>query len=959
MTTFVPGQRWISDTETELGLGTVLSLDQRMVTLLFPSNGQTRLYAVKNSPLTRIRFVAGDIIESHEGWSMVVTDSVEEDGHITYQGKLANGESTELPESCLGNFIQFQKPKERLLAGQVDQNNHFSLRYKTWEQTRNLYQSPLLGLCGARTSLIPHQLHIADEVGKRQAPRVLLADEVGLGKTIEAGLIMYQQLLSGRAQRVLIVVPESLLHQWLVEMLRRFNLHFSLFDRERLVQAKAADTGNPFESEQLVLISLNELTQAQHLDDALAAEWDLLVVDEAHHLSWTPEAASEEYSAIEQLAQKTAGVLLLTATPEQCGHSSHFAHLRLLDPDKFHSLSDFENQSQQFQAVAEMAEELIDSEVLSEPTISRLTSYLGDEASQLAFIINSDQADDIKQQAKQQLLSHLLDRHGTSRVLYRNTRSAVSGFPGRVMQAYPQALPELYQLALENGGHPYAGLFPERTYEKEILVEDKDPWWRFDPRVDWLINLLKLLKSQKVLIICAHAETCMELDEALRVRSGIASSIFHEGMSIIERDRAAAYFADEEYGCQTLICSEIGSEGRNFQFAHHLVLFDLPALPDLLEQRIGRLDRIGQTETIKVHVPYFENSSQTVLFRWYHHSLNAFEQICTTGDSVYQQLKPSLEALLTTSVNEQQDIDAFIDEAKTLNQQLRSNLQAGRDRLLELHSQGLNDTSELIDAIQSANETKPLKKYLDALFDCFGIDSEDHSEHAIIVRPGEQMLLPSFPGLPEDGATMTFSREQALSREDMQFLTWEHPLVRYGMEQMLDTELGNTAVALLKNKALNPGTMLVEAIFIVEAPVQQQPQLKRLMVPASIRTLIDPQGNNLADKVAFETLDAQLHPIKKKTARKLIKAQSEPISETLKIAEDKANEQVTAIVQTATEQLLAKLGEEINRLEALQKVNPNIRETEIEQWRALAAQGVTALQQANLRLDSIRIMFAG
>ena len=77
-------------------------------------------------------------------------------------------------------------------------------------------------------------------------------------------------------------------------------------------------------------------------------------------------------------------------------------------------------------------------------------------------------------------------------------------------------------------------------------------------------------------------------------------------MSILERDRAAAYFADEEFGAQVLICSEIGSEGRNFQFSHHLVLFDLPAHPDLLEQRIGRLDRIGQQHTIQLHVPIWK-----------------------------------------------------------------------------------------------------------------------------------------------------------------------------------------------------------------------------------------------------------------------------------------------------------------------------------------------------------------
>ena len=89
-------------------------------------------------------------------------------------------------------------------------------------------------------------------------------------------------------------------------------------------------------------------------------------------------------------------------------------------------------------------------------------------------------------------------------------------------------------------------------------------------------------------------------------------------------DKAAHYFAQNEDGAQVLICSEIGSEGRNFQFAHQLVLFDLPLIPDLLEQRIGRLDRIGQQRDIQIHVPYFSDSAQQVLFDWYHQGLNAF-----------------------------------------------------------------------------------------------------------------------------------------------------------------------------------------------------------------------------------------------------------------------------------------------------------------------------------------------
>lgn len=134
---------------------------------------------------------------------------------------------------------------------------------------------------------------------------------------------------------------------------------------------------------------------------------------------------------------------------------------------------------------------------------------------------------------------------------------------------------------------------------------EKEIWLENDPRVTWLTDKIKELYPKKILIICAKANTAIALDQHLKLKMGIRCTSFHEGLSIIERDRAAAYFAEQENGAQALVCSEIGSEGRNFQFAHHLVLFDLPLNPDLVEQRIGRLDRIGQRHTIMIHVPTF------------------------------------------------------------------------------------------------------------------------------------------------------------------------------------------------------------------------------------------------------------------------------------------------------------------------------------------------------------------
>ena len=146
-----------------------------------------------------------------------------------------------------------------------------------------LQQSPGYGLMGARAELLPHQIYIASKVAQRYAPRVLLADEVGLGKTIEAGLVLHQQLLTGRAERVLIVVPDSLVHQWLVEMSRRFNLQFTILDEERCQALDEAEPGNPFETAQCVLCALSFLTDnSERFEQSLVVDWDLLIVDEAH-----------------------------------------------------------------------------------------------------------------------------------------------------------------------------------------------------------------------------------------------------------------------------------------------------------------------------------------------------------------------------------------------------------------------------------------------------------------------------------------------------------------------------------------------------------------------------------------------------------------------------------------------------------------------------------------------------
>jgi ATP-dependent helicase HepA len=942
---YQPGQRWISDSEAELGLGTILLVDGRLLSVLFPATGETRQYALRNAPLTRVRFAPGDEITHFEGWKLTVQSVEDIDGLLIYQGFDQQHQPCTMPETQLSNFIQFRLASDRLFAGQIDPLNWFTLRYQTLEHLSRQQQSMLWGLGGARLQPIAHQLHIAREVADRIAPRVLLADEVGLGKTIEAGLIMHRQLLAGRISRVLILVPENLQHQWLVEMRRRFNLQFALFDAERF---SASDADNPFEDTQLALVSLDWLKASEPARQAaLAAEWDLLVVDEAHHLVWHPEQASAEYALVEDLAAVIPGVLLLTATPEQLGLDSHFARLRLLDPQRFHDLQAFHAESRHYRPVAEAVQELLDHGKLSTQARQAIDSFLGAAGQQLL-----DAVDGGDEAARARLVRELLDRHGTGRLLFRNTRAAVRGFPERELHAYPLDNPAEYR-QLSPGEH--ADLYPEVSFQNG--ADNSQNWCRFDPRVDWLIDTLKMLKRFKVLVICAHAETALDLEDALRVRSGIPATVFHEGMSILERDRAAAWFADEEFGAQVLICSEIGSEGRNFQFAHHLVLFDLPAHPDLLEQRIGRLDRIGQQQRIQLHVPYLQDSAQARLFQWYHLALNAFLNTCPTGNALQHQFGPRLLPLLEE--HREAPWQALLNEARIARERLEEDLHNGRDRLLELNSGGAGEGEQLVQAILEQDDQFALPLYMEQLFDAFGIDSEDHSENALILRPGEKMLDAGFPLGDEEGVTITYERDQALSREDMQFLSWEHPMVQGGMDLVLSGSMGNTALAMIRNKALKPGTVLLELLYVSEVVAPRGLQLGRFLPPLALRCLLDGNGNDLAARVSLATLNDQLEAVPRGSAHKFVQAQREVLSRQISAAEAKIAPQHHARVTLAHQQLAAELEEQLARLSALQAVNPNVRDSELQALRKQREEALAYLDKAVLRLEAVRVLVAG
>ena len=913
---FAIGQRWISETENSLGLGMITDLDFRSVTLHFPATDETRIYAVAQAPLTRIVLNKGEQLHHQAGWQGEVLDVQEMNGLLFYLVKNAQGEDVIVNEKELSPIISFSQAKDRLFSSQIDRSEHFALRYQTLLHQQAQFQSPLRGLRGNRAGLIPHQLHIAQEVGNRVNPRVLLADEVGLGKTIEAGMILQNQLFTEKVQRVLIIVPETLQHQWLVEMLRRFNLHFSLFDEERC-EDFAEQAINPFSTESLIICALDWLkAHPNRVQQAIEAEFDCLIVDEAHHLAWSENAPSAAYLLVEQLANAIPSVLLLTATPEQLGLESHFARLRLLDHERFYDYQAFLKEQENYQPVADAVQSLLSEKPLSAVEKNHISDLLNEQDVEPLFKALACHNDEEKQAARQELIQNLIDRHGTSRILFRNTRQGVKGFPHRVYH--------------------------------QVTIDATEG----DEKIHWLIDFLKSHRNEKILVICKTAQTAIQLEQILREKEAIRSAVFHERMSIIERDRAAAYFADTENGAQVLLSSSIGSEGRNFQFACHLVLFDLPENPDLLEQCIGRLDRIGQTRDVQIYVPCLAGSTQQDLAHWHHEGLNAFEQTCPIGMALFEQY----EALLKVRSENKADFEQLILQTQKQAKALRLALEKGRDRLLELNSNGGEKAQRLAADIAQTDNSPQLVDFALNLFDIIGVEQDDLGENSIVITPTGTMLVPDFPGLKEEGVTVTFDRQLALAREELEFLTWDHPMIRQGIDLIASGDIGKASMALLVNKQLPAGTLLVELIYMIESQSPKGLQLNRFLPPTPIRLLLDSKGNDLAKQVNFGTLQNKLKPLSKDIANKMVKMARPNIEQLIKVGDHKITEIAQAKIQEASKLADQTLRTEINRLITLKSVNKNIRQVEIDVLEKQRLVSLEELSKASWRLDSLRVI---
>jgi len=881
---FRPGQRWVSEAEPELGLGMVLQLDGRRLTMDFSATGDVRTYMAASAPLNRVRYTPGDTVTDGKQISFTVETVTQENDLLLY-----HGEGQTLHEGELSDLLVFNRPQDRILNDTVDDGMMFALRQQVLMEMHRYAASPLRGLLGGRLSLIPHQLYVVESVVNRVTPRVLLADEIGLGKTIEACLILHRKLMLGQITRALILVPSVLIHQWFVELLRRFALKVAIYDEERC-EALKSSIENPFLDEQLVLCNVDWLADSpQHARQAVEAGWDLLIVDEAHHLEWTPGQPSKSYAMVEVLAQKSKSVLLLTATPEEMGGAGHFARLRLLDPDRYSTLEQFQKDQADYDKLVPLAEALQKNKPLTKNHKEQL-KYLGLDPSA----------------HHETLIRELVDCYGPGRVIFRNTRHIIKGFPKRHVHLIPL------------------------KHEPDALLK-------------WFIKRVQELAPEKVFALVHTQQAALAFYHQLKETTGLSIGVFHEEMNLIQRDRQAAWFADPA-GARILISSEIGGEGRNFQFAHHLVMLDVPLNPEIIEQRIGRLDRIGQQQDIHLHIPYVKGTADETNARWLHEGLNVFHHSLPGAHEIYTRFRDTLEPHTVKPGTAKWR--SFIQDVKKECADISERVLHGRDRLLELQSYRADEARQWVEAIQKQDKDTHLEAFLLTLFEAYGIHPEVMDSRCWQIKP-DALFTDSIPGFPREGMIITFDRAYALSRDDVGFVTWDHPLVQGAMERMITSPDGNAAIAIWPNSSKKQ--LLVDATFILQVAASGN-EASRFLPPTPIHICLDGKGTTWPHQKPDPTELTYLTTLTD-TERMALR---EILPTLLQKAETLAQEQAHDIRSTARQHLEQIEQAELQRLKTLQQRNHHITDQEISEKALALIESIQNLETASIRLDTLR-----
>ena len=750
--TWEPGDRLIHRFNPDLGPGLVEVVEDRSVVVHFPETDTVLRLAADSDAIAPLRLAAGARAVLLSSQEPVIIDRDAEPGLI----RLADGRVVD--EADLWPVKVGESLVERLALGEIEPVERFALRLDALHLAAVREADGLGSFLGGRIRLLPHQLYAAERATDTDPTRWLLADEVGLGKTVEACLVLNHLLRTGRAERALVVAPDTLTVQWLGELWRKYHQVFVLLNEPRLVDVeKEFGRGfNPFQAYQRVVVGLDFLCERPKLTaQATAAGVDLLIVDEAHHLRRAAgHPGNRAYRAVQPIAALGRHMLLLSATPLEEDALGFFRLLELLRP-------------------AEFAGEPIEERVGRPRPLPPCTSATRrQDIPGLPERLPSpvDLAADDGWTPRCQLETAL--RHvSADNPVARNTKLR------KVWRALAS-------------GTALTGLLGSDEETLRRLATEAD---RSDPRLTWLARMAPRWKraGHKTLVFVAHRETLELIKGAMSRMAQLRVGVFHEDLSPAQQDIEVAQFRLAA-GPSMLISTECGGEGRNFEFCTRLVLFDLPWNPLAVEQRIGRLDRIERR--IPVEIVYFRPRSAvgaTVVELY--ESLGLFREPLAGIERELTHVQSAIEQMVLSDT-EQPDARFF---RGVLDKTHRARNRVREAAMHELHRDPYRpDMAEPILSRVPADLQELTKRVVLGTAEQLDLSVEAHRggrRHSLELGRGSQ--VENLPGVPAGSSFLgTFDREEAVRDESIDFFSSGHPLVEGILAHLEDTRVGRVAL---------------------------------------------------------------------------------------------------------------------------------------------------------------------
>lgn len=536
--------------------------------------------------------------------------------------------------------IVYQVPEEQLSEIEIDM--HYDVNYLRYisllSKIKNETADGVISSLSSTVIPLPHQLHVLNRALDNNKIRFILADEVGLGKTIEAGMIIKEMKARGLIKRILIVCPTGLVTQWSAEMKDKFHERFNIvLPSDYDVIRRITDSNDVYGKFEQVISPMDSIKpiearsgwtderidkyNEERIYSIINSGWDLIIIDEAHRVAGSSGEVAR-YKLGYLLSQASPYLLLLTATPHN-GKTEPFLRLvRLLDKEAFPNAKSVVKEQVAPYIIRTEKREAIDNNgnLLFKNRITHLVSLNWDERhtkqkdlyERVTNYVRETYNIALRNRKKNMMLIFLLII--MQRMVTSSTEAIRSSLLKRLSILINQQTKlnniteeELVDLDLEDGSedaiHAVSLDMKNEINELEEIVEiaKQAEYQNPDAKIEELVNLLDRLLSknlnQKIIVFTEFVATQEFLYEML-IKKSYSVSILNGKMSIEERNETLREFREK---CNILISTDAGGEGLNLQFSNVVINFDLPWNPMKIEQRCGRVDRIGQTKDVEIY----------------------------------------------------------------------------------------------------------------------------------------------------------------------------------------------------------------------------------------------------------------------------------------------------------------------------------------------------------------------